>query len=61
MKKNSANEIIVRDLDIDSVRNKVKYLEDEINRNLDIILLSNTKPDNSFLSAQFTLKQYGYI
>ena len=39
MKKNSANEIIVRDLDIDSIRNKVKYLEDEINRNLDIILL----------------------
>ena len=38
--------------------NKVEALQFIISRNLDIILLSETKLDDSFLSAQFMLKNF---
>ena len=39
--------------------NKFEFLEDVIIRNLDIMLLSETKLDDTFPSAQFILKGYG--
>ena len=59
MKENSPNKIVVRHLNINSLRNKFEVLQYIINRNLDIILLSETKLDDSFPSAQFMLKNYG--
>ena len=59
MKENSPNKIIVGQLNISSLRNKFEALQYIINRNLDIILLSETKLDDSFPSAQFMLKNYG--
>ena len=59
MKENSPNKFMLGHLNINYVRNKLEFLEDVINRNLDIILLSETKLDDSFLSAQFILKGYG--
>ena len=59
MKENSPNKIIVEHLNINSLRNKFEALQFIINRNLDIILLSETKLDDSFLSAQFILKNFG--
>ena len=59
MKEKSPNKLIVEHLNINSIRNKFEFLEDIINRNLDIILLSETKLDDSFPSAQFILKGYG--
>ena len=50
---------MLRHLNINYIRNKLEFLEDVINRNLDIILLSETNLDDSFLSAQFILKGYG--
>ena len=58
MKDNSSNEIIVGDLNINSIRYKFEFLEDAIERNLDINLLSETKLDDSFPSGQFILKVY---
>ena len=46
-------------LNINSLRNKFEALQFIINRNLDIILLSETKLDDSFPSAQFMLKNFG--
>ena len=46
-------------LNINSLRNKFEALQYIINRNLDIILLPETKLDDSFLSAQFMLKNFG--
>ena len=43
MKENSPNKLIVRHLNIHSIRNKFDFLEDVINRNLDIILLLEAK------------------
>ena len=40
------------------MRNKFEFVEDIININLDIVLLSETKFDGSFLLAQFILKEY---
>ena len=59
MKENSPNKIIVGQLNISSLRNKFEALQYIINRNLDIILLSETKLDDSFPSARFMLKNYG--
>ena len=59
MKENSPNKTIVGHLNINSLRNKFEALEFIINRNLDIILLSETKLDDLFPSAQFMLKNFG--
>ena len=59
MKENSTNKIIVGHLNIDSLRKKFEALQFIINRNLDIILLSETKLDDSFPSAQLILKNFG--
>ena len=59
MKENSPNKIIVGNLNINSLRNKFEALLCIINRNLDIILLLETKLDDSFSSAQFMLKNFG--
>ena len=59
MKENSPNKIIVGHLNINSLRNKFEALQFIINRNLDIILLSESKLDDSFPSAQVMLKNFG--
>lgn len=45
MKENSPNKLIVRHLNIHSIRNKFDFLEDAINGNLDIIFLLEAKLD----------------
>ena len=59
MKENSTNSIIVGHLNIDSLMDKFEALQFIINRNLDIILLSETKLYDAFPSAQFILKNFG--
>ena len=60
MKRKSSYKLIVGHLNINSIRNKFEFLEDVINRNLDIILLLETKLDDSFPSVQFVLKGVTY-
>ena len=45
-------------LNVNSVRNKFSDLQDVINRNVDIVLIAETKIDASFSSAQFVLDGY---
>ena len=52
MKENSPNKHIVRHLNINSIRNKFEFLEDIVNRNLEIVSLSEAKLDDSFPSAK---------
>ena len=49
------NRPIIVQLNINSIRNKFQFLEKEVRDNLDILLISETKLDDSFLSAQFLL------
>ena len=55
MKENSSNKLIVAFLNVNSVRNRLAFL-DVTNRNLDIMLLSET--NLIFPSSQFILKRY---
>ena len=59
MKENSPMKIIVGHLNINSLRNKFEALQFIIGRNLEIVLLSETKLDDSFPSAQSMLKNFG--
>ena len=59
MKKNSSKKLIPRHLNINSMRNKSEFFRYFINKNLGIILLSETKLDDTFHSAQFIWKGYG--
>ena len=47
------NRPIIAQLNINSIRNKFQFLEKEVCANLDILLISETKLDDSFPSAQF--------
>ena len=49
------NRPIIAQLNINSIRNKFQFLEKEVHDNLDILLISETKLDDSFPSAQFLL------
>ena len=46
---------IIAQLNINSIRNKFQFLEKEVCANLDVLLISETKLDDSFPSAQFLL------
>ena len=47
------NRPIIAQLNINSIRNKFKFLEKDICTNLDILLIPETKLDDSFPYAQF--------
>ena len=55
MRQKNLNRPIIAQLNINSIRNKFKFLEKDICANLDILLISETKLDDSFPSAQFLL------
>ena len=61
MTENSPNKIIVGHLNINSLRNKFEALQYIININLGIIILSETKLDDSFPLAQFMVKNFGVL
>ena len=49
---------MIAQLNINSTRNKFQFLEKELCANLDILLISETKLDDSFPSAQFLLDRF---
>ena len=50
--------VFIAHLNINSIRNKFQYVESFILHKIDILLLSETKIDNSFPDSQFYLKNY---
>ena len=55
LRQKNLNRPIIAQLNINSIRNKFQFLEKEICANLDILLISESKLDDSFPSAQFLL------
>ena len=51
----NVDRLIIGHLNINSLRNKFEMLREIIQDKLDILLISETKVDPSFLSSQFTL------
>ena len=58
MKAQSSDKLILGHLNINSIRNKFEVLKFIIGNNIDILLLSETKLDDSFPSAQFLIKGF---
>ena len=54
-REKNINRPIIGQLNINSIRNKFHFLESEASKHLDILLISETKIDESFPSAQFLL------
>ena len=50
------NRLIIAQLNINSLRNKFDSLAPMLHNNLDILLVSETKIDSSFLTGQFQIE-----
>ena len=57
-RKENLNEIIVAHLNINSLRNKLEFLIQQVDGNIDIITISETKLDESFPICQFLIKGF---
>ena len=55
---NNLNKIIVAHLTINSLRNKLEFLIQQIGRNTDILMISETKLDESFQIGHFFIKGF---
>ena len=58
MHRKNINRLIFSQLNINSLRNKFEFLQHIINKNIDVLLISETKIDSSFPSTQFDLEGY---
>ena len=52
------NRIIIGQLNINSLRNKIEMLQEVVKNNIDILLISETKLDSSYPDGQFLLKHF---
>ena len=59
MRMNNLNKLIFAYLNINSIRNKSGSLADIIKDNTDILMIPETKVDNSFPDGQFFLDGFG--
>ena len=55
IRNNNSKKIIIVHLNISSVRNKFDFLADIVKDNIDILMISESKLDDSFLDNQFLL------
>ena len=53
IRQNNLNRPILGQLNIKSMRNKFFFLASQIGNNLDVLLISETKLDDTFPTAQF--------
>ena len=58
VRRRNINRLIFAQLNINSLRNKSESLQHIINKNINVLLISETKIDSSFPSAQFHSKGY---
>ena len=58
MKTQSSDKLILGYLNINSIRNKFEALKFIIDNNIDIFLISETKLEDSFPTAQFLIKGF---
>ena len=57
--KRNINETIVAHLNVNSLRNKFDSLAGQMTGNIDILMVSDVKLDESFLIGQFIIKGFG--
>ena len=59
LRKKKLNRLILAHLNINSIRNKFDQLVNGIKGNIDVLMISETKLDDSFPSMQFLIEGYG--
>ena len=58
LRKKNLNKLIIAHLNINSLRNKLEFLKERIQDNIDILMISETRIDASFPTGQFLLNGY---
>ena len=58
IRKNNSKKIIVAHLTINSIRNKFDYFSDIVKDNIDILMISESKLDDSFHDSQFLIEGF---
>lgn len=58
MRLSNANRVIIGQVNINSIRNKFSSLFSMIDNKIDILLITETKLDDSFPIGQFCIKGY---
>ena len=58
IKQKNANRVTIAQINVNSIRNKFDFLCEMIRGNIDILLITETKIDSSFPSAQFQIDGY---
>ena len=56
--KKNLNKLIIAHLNVNSLRNKLEFLKEQIQDNIDILMISETKIEASFPLGQFLLEGY---
>ena len=57
-RKGNFNKLVLAQININSIRNKFDILVKQITNNVDILMISETKLDNSFPGGQFLIPAY---
>ena len=55
LRKGNFNRLVLAHININSIRNKFDTLVQQITNNIDILMISETKLDNSFPEGQFLI------
>ena len=55
IRRDNVNKIIIAHLNINSIRNKFNFLVEKINDNVDLLMVSETKLDDTFPTDQFII------
>ena len=58
IRKSNLNRLIFAHLNINSIRNKFEFLAKDLASNVDLLMISETKIDNSFPKGQFLIKGF---
>ena len=58
MRQKNTDRIIIGHLNINSIRNKIHTLADIVSNKIDILLISETKIDDTFPNVQFLINSF---
>ena len=58
LRRDNLNRFIIAQMNINSIRNKFDLLTEELSGNIDVIIISETKIDETFPAKQFDIDGY---
>ena len=59
IRKNNSNKIVIAHRNINTIKNKIDLLADIIKGNVDILMISESKLDNTFPDGHFVIEGFG--